>query len=105
MDKQLPMEALDVEGTWLQNIKEQTIQHLTHLLANEDPTTFPREVCAEKTLITFGQPGAIHQGQWMACNIYAGKMFMFSKQMSYDEEMTIKLFKMSGFLSLFHTPV
>ena len=117
LDKELPIETLEIEGTWLQTIKEQTIKHLTHLLANENAATFPRDdyrECAENTLIIFGQtpprgvhflkPGAIHQARWMACNIYAGKMFMFSRQMPYDEEMKIKLFRMNRFLSLFHTP-
>ena len=117
LDKQLPIETLAVEGTWLQNLKEQTIQHLTHLLAKEDATTFPRDdycECAENTLIIFGQtpprgvhflkPGAIHQARWMACNIYANKMFMFSKQLPYDQRMMTKLFRMNRYLSLFQTP-
>ena len=42
LDKQLPIKTLAVEGTWLQNLKEQTKQHLTYLLANKDTTTLPR---------------------------------------------------------------
>ena len=90
---------------------------MTHLLAKEDATTIPRDdyrECAENTLIIFGQtpprgvhflkPGAIHQARWIACNIYANKMFMFSKQLPYDQRITTKLFRMNRYLSLFHTP-
>ena len=119
INKQLPVETLNLEGTgtWLLDMKEQCIKDLNTVLLNEDSEIFPRDdyqECAENTLIILGQtpprgihflkPGAIHQARWMACNIYAGKMFMFSNQMKYEEDMKIKLYRMNRFLALFHTP-
>ena len=62
-----------------------------------------------RTLIIFGKTlprgvhflklGAIHQARWMASKIYADKMFMFSKQLPYDQRITIKLFTMNRYLS------
>ena len=59
---------------------------MTHLLANKDATTFPRDdycECTENRLIIFGQnppwvghflkPVAIHQARQIACNIYVNK--------------------------------
>jgi hypothetical protein len=86
------------------------------LLACDSSTVFPRDdyrECAENTLIILGEtpprgihflkPGAIHQARWMAYNLYATKMMMFSKQMKYNTDMVDKLKRLNRFLALFYS--
>ena len=54
--------------------------------------------------VHFLKPGAMHQVRWMANNIYAGKMYMFSKQMGFYDDMVVKLMRMNVSLAYFYTP-
>ena len=116
LDKQSPIQLLKIENPWLLEVKERVIENLKMLLNSKESSVFPRDdyrECAENNLIVLGEtpprgthflkPGAIHQARWMACNIYAGKMFMFSKAMKYDKETVIKLERINRFLALFYT--
>lgn len=116
IDKELPVQTLSVKVPWLLQVRNRVVKELFALLSNEDSAVFPRDdyrECAENTLTIFGEipprgvhfrkPGAIHQARWMANNLYAGKMFMFSKAMQYDDEMVEKLRRMNRFLALFFT--
>jgi hypothetical protein len=88
------------------------------LLSAESGGLFPRDdyrECAENALTILGEtpprgvhflrPGAVHQARWMSCNIYAGKMFMFAREMGYDENVHSKLTRMNMFLQLFYVPL
>ena len=116
LDKEMPVETLSTSNAWLESIRDCVVKDLKTLLSDADGGSFPRDdyrECAENTLLILGEipprgvhflkPGAINQARWMACNIYAGKMFMFSNQLSYDAEMIMKLQRMNIFLSLFYT--
>lgn len=117
LDKQMPaVNTLVVDNSWLSDTKMHVVQELTNILTDVNSKTLPRDdyrECAENTLIILGEtpprgvhfmkPGAIHQARWMACNIYATKMFMFHDQMAYDYEVTSKLKRVNMFLSLFYT--
>lgn len=118
LDKQMPVNTITVDHPWLSEVKKHVIRDLTNILTNNSiySKKIPRDdycECAENTLALLGEtpprgmhlmkPGAIHQARWMACNIYASKMFMFQSQMTYDEEIIRKLNRMNTFLSLFYT--
>jgi hypothetical protein len=70
--------------------------------------------CGENALIILGptplrgihflKPGAVHQARWISSNIYAGKMFMFSRAMRNDDGFIMKLKRMNTFLPLLYTP-
>jgi hypothetical protein len=117
IDKQLPLNILKINNPWLLERRDHVVSELMTLLECKESSTFPRDdyrECAENALIILGQrpprdihflkPGAIHQARWMACNVYAGKMFMFSRAMHYDADFIVKLERMNTFLALFHTP-
>jgi hypothetical protein len=112
------VETLRFENPWLLQIKKRVIGELTMLLEGDGAKSLPRDdyrECAENVLIILGQtpprgvhflkPGAIHQARWMACNLYASKMFMFAKQMQYDDDTVNKLTRINMFLCLFYVPL
>ena len=116
IDKQLPLQTLTVKDPWLLQVRNQVVNDLVTLLSSQDSTTFPLDdyrECAENTLLVLGEtpprgihfmkPGAIHQARWMANNLYAAKMFVFSKAMLYDNKMVDKLTRVNKFLALFYT--
>jgi hypothetical protein len=117
IDKASPrLTRLTVSNPWLLNVRNQVLKELGELLSSKDSAVLPRDdyrECAENTLIILGEtpprgihfmkPGAIHQARWMANNIYANKMFLFSKAMNYDDELIDKLTRMNRFLTLFYT--
>ena len=71
--------------------------------------------CAENALLILGhtctddarpkKPGAMHHARWMACNLYAAKMLMYSEQMHYDSVTVDKLQRLNIFLQLFYVPL
>ena len=116
LNKQTPVNTVIIDHPWLSEVRTHVTLELTNILTHSDSNTFPRDdyrECAENTLVILGEtpprgvhfmkPGAIHHARWMACNIYAGKMFMFHHQMSYDDEMIVKLKRVNMFLSMFYT--
>lgn len=116
LNKYMHTNTLTINDPHLSEVKMRVVQELTNILTHSDSRTLPRDdyrECAENTLVILGEtpprgvhfmkPGAVHQARWMACNIYAGKMFMFHHQMSYDVETIEKLKRMNTFLSIFYT--
>lgn len=112
IEKKTPR-TLKIEISWLQELKKNAQVILQGYLNSEKPPRADYREMAELSLIILGKvpprgihwsrPGAIHQARWMARNIYSLKMFMFSRQMDYDEETQEKLERINIFLSLFYT--
>ena len=118
VDKQMPLNTITIEHPWLSVVKNNVVRDLTNILTTNCTSSkkLPRDdyrECAENTLAILGEtpprgmhmmkPGAISQARWMACNIYAGKMYMFLNHMSYNDETVRKLHRINTFLSLFYT--
>jgi len=118
LDKTIAAETLKINDPWLSVVKTRVVHKLQTLLRRNDSKEITRDdyrECAENAVILLGgipprgihymKPGAVHQARWMACNLYAGKMFMFSKEMSYNEETFEHLRRINVFLNLFYVPL
>ena len=106
MHKSQPIQVLKTENEWLLSIKHKVVTELKEMLSCNYSAAFLRNdyrESAKNTLIILGEipprsvqflkPGAMHLACWMTNNIYAGKMYMFSKQMRFDDDMVVKLMR------------
>ena len=50
------------------------------------------------------KPGAAHKARFLSFSLYAMKMFMFSNQMAYNNEMVTALTRVTKFLALIYVP-
>ena len=50
------------------------------------------------------KPGATHKARFMAFGIYSNKMFSFSDQLNYDNEMKAALRRFTMFITLVYIP-
>ena len=106
--------TISTTNEWLIELEKQSEEILEKVLSSDNiPRADYREV-AELAIIVLGKtpprgihwsrPGAIHQARWMARNIYAMKMFLFSDAMNYDVVTQMKLERLNTFLALFYSP-
>lgn len=118
LDKEKAVKTLSITNPWLKKRRDDVVHELTKLLSGDGKKAMPRDdyrECAENALIILShtcsndarakKPGAMHHARWMACNLYAGKMFMYSEQMHYDSETVDKLERLNVFLQLFYVPL
>ncbi|KAF0310008.1 hypothetical protein FJT64_018910 [Amphibalanus amphitrite] len=108
------MRFLFIEDSWLQELRDATIEQLQAMLARPGKDHFLREDYRELAQLVllvldvgpsrprFRRPGACHHARWMAKVLYYIKMYLFAGQLGYDAQEQVRLRRMVTFIALIY---